>query len=143
MPEVQSLRMETPLSVIHKFVACINAADVAGITSLMTEDHRFIDATGGIHSGRQQVSAGWTQYFGLFPDYHIEIESAVGAGDVVAAFGWVSGSFHGESGKAFKFPAAFRGTVRDSQVAEWRVYADIESMLRSMGVRRFEAAASS
>ena len=134
--------MEPPLSLVQQFVACINAADVAGITNLMTEDHRFIDATGTAHAGRQQMSAGWTQYFGMFPDYHIEIESAVVEGDVVAAFGWASGSFHGESGKAWKFPASFRGTVRDGRMAEWRVYADIEPMLRSMGVCRFESPAN-
>src|SRR5271157_1037617 len=129
--------MEPPLSIVHKFVACINAADVAGIANLMTEDHRFVDATGIVHAGRQRMSAGWAQYFAMFPDYHIEIEDAVTEGDVVAAFAWASGSFHREPAKAWKLPTAFRGTVRDGRVAEWRVYADIEPMLQSAGMRRF------
>ena len=47
------------------------------------------------------------------------------------AFGWASGSFHGEQDKSWKFPAAFRATVREDQVAESRVWADIESMRQS------------
>ncbi len=129
--------MDSPTSLVHRFVACINAADVPGLTALMTEDHRFVDATGAVHAGRVQMTAGWVQYFGMVPDYRIEIESALEQGDVAAAFGWASGSFKGEPGKSWKFPAAFRLAARDGRVAEWRVYADIEPMLQSMGVRRF------
>jgi ketosteroid isomerase-like protein len=129
--------MDSPLSVVRRFVARINAADVAGITALMTEDHRFVDATGAVHAGWRQMSAGWVQYLAMFPDYHIEIEETVAEGEVVAAFGWASGSFRGEAGKSWRFPAAFRGAVREGRVAEWRVYADVEPMLQSAGTRRF------
>ena len=129
--------MDSPLSVVQKFIASINAADAAGISALMTEDHRFMDATGAVHAGREQMSKGWTQYLVMFPDYRIEIESAAVEGDVVAAFGWASGSFHGDPAKSWKFPAAFRGAVQGGRIAEWRVYADVEPMLQSAGMRRF------
>lgn len=129
--------MEQPLAVVRAFVAAVNAADVPAIEALMTSDHRFVDAAGAVHAGRDRMTTGWKQYFAMFPDYHIEIEDAVSQDDVVAAFGWASGSFHGEPGKSWKFPAAFRGSVREGKLAEWRVWADIEPMLYSAGIRRF------
>ena len=132
-------RME-PHAVVQKFIDCINAGDVHGLAGLMTEDHCFIDAVGARHPGRDAMIAGWRGYFGVFPDYRITVENTVASDDVVAAFGWAEGSFHGDPAKAWKFPAAFRGTVRDGKVAEWRVYADIEPMVRSTGVGRFEGA---
>jgi ketosteroid isomerase-like protein len=129
--------MAPSASLLLRFVACINNSDASGLAALMTDDHRFIDAAGALHAGREQMTAGWKQYFQMFPDYQIEIEATVGEGDSAAGFGWASGSFHGEPGKRWKFPAAFRLIVRDGLVAEWRVYADIEPMLQSMGVRRF------
>jgi len=128
--------MQPSLAVVRAFVAAINAGDVAGIASLMTEGHRFVDATGAAHSGRQPMSAGWRHYFAMFPDYRIEIEQTVAEGDAVAAFGWAAGSFHGDPEKRWKIPAAFGAVVRDGLIAEWRVYADIEPMLRSAGMER-------
>src|SRR5579872_2441314 len=141
MPQCRRLQwsaMESPTSLLLQFVSRINAADVAGLTALMAEDHRFIDATGGIHAGREQMASGWKQYLEMFPNYRIEIESTVAEGDTAAGFGWASGSFHGEGGKPWKFPAAFRLVERNGLVAEWRVYADIEPMLQSAGMRRFQ-----
>lgn len=129
--------MEPPVAVVRAFVAAVSAADVPAIVALMTADHRFIDATGAVHAGRDRMTDAWKQYFAMFPDYHIEIEDAVSQDNVVAAFGWASGSFHGEPGKSWKFPAAFRCALREGRVAEWRVWADIEPMLHSAGMRRF------
>ena len=88
-PKVQWNSMESPASLLRQFVSLINAADVAGMTALMTEGHRFIDATGGVYPGRAQVTAGWMQYLQMFPNYRIEIESTVAEGDTAAGFGWV------------------------------------------------------
>ena len=103
----------------------------------MTADHRFIDATGSVHAGREQMTAGWRQYFAMFPDYRVEIESTVEEAGLAAGFGWAAGAFHGEAAKSWRSPAAFRLVARDGLVAEWRVYADIEPMLRSAGIKRF------
>ncbi len=129
--------MTPPLAIVQQFVACINAADVEGLARLMTEDHRFIDATGAGHAGRDQMKVGWTQYFRVFPNYRVEIESAIVEGNTVAAFGSAAGSFQGNPEKAWEFPAAFRATLVDGLISEWRIYADIEQMVQSMGIRRF------
>jgi len=48
----------TALQVAQKFVERINAADVAGLAALMTEDHRFIDSLGNVVTGREAMKAG-------------------------------------------------------------------------------------
>ena len=53
----------TPLQVTQKFVERINAGDVAGLATLMTEDHRFIDSLGNVVSGREAMKAGWGGLF--------------------------------------------------------------------------------
>lgn len=119
----------------EEFVARINTADVAGLAELMTEDHRFIDATGQAHSGRERMTQGWRQYFALAPDYCIEIEDMVVGSDRVALFGWASGTCNNTP---WRIPAAWKAVVRDGLIEEWRIYADVEPMLQSMGIHRFE-----
>ena len=132
------VEMETlpadPVATVRQFVACINAGDVAA--ALMTEDHRFLDATGAIHAGREAMIQGWRHYFEGFPDYRIEMEDAIAQENHVALFGWASGSFQGNPERAWRIPGAWRAVVSDGRIAEWRVYADIEPMVRSTGVTR-------
>ena len=59
------------MTLLKEFAARINAGEAAGLAALMTEDHRFVDATGAVHAGRETMTAGWRQYFGMFPDYRI------------------------------------------------------------------------
>jgi ketosteroid isomerase-like protein len=122
-----------PIAVVRQFIDAINGGDVESIGVLMTEDHRFTDAAGNVYGGRENMVQGWGQYLSTFPDYHIEIEDIRGSGAAVAVFGYASGS---ANGKPWRISSAFRALVRNAQVAEWRVYADIEPMLRSMGVVR-------
>ena len=132
--------MPSPVELLLRFVACINEANAAGLAALMTEDHCFTDATGGVTEGREKMTGGWKSYFLMVPNYHIEIESTMEQGDAAAAFGSASGAYHGEPEKSWRFPAAFRLVARDGLVAEWRVFADIEPMLQSMGMHRFPVA---
>ena len=64
--------MET--NVVFDFTDAISNADVDRIYSLMTQDHLFIDSQGNKMEGRENMKQAWTAYFGLFPDYKIEIE---------------------------------------------------------------------
>ena len=67
-------------------------------------------------------------YFALFPDYHIEIESAASQDAVVLACGFASAT-HAASQKTWRIPAAWRAIVTDGKIAEWQVYADKQASL--------------
>lgn len=141
MSEVTSTRPAA--DVARSFVDRVNAHDVAGVMALTTDDHVFVDATGAVHP-RAVLRQGWTQYFAAFPDYRVDIDEAIGDGPVVVLLGQASGTFAGDAHarglRAFRIPAAFKATVRGDRLAEWRVYCDVEPMLRAMGLDRFGGA---
>ena len=55
--------------VASRFNSYINDADVDGLTSMMTEDHRFTDSAGSVVSGKVAVAAAWNSFFKAFPGY--------------------------------------------------------------------------
>jgi ketosteroid isomerase-like protein len=109
--------------VAHGFVDAINRQSVDAVAELMTEDHVFIDSLGARVEGRERMKAGWAGYFKMVPGYAIAIEETYSAGSVVVMLGAARGTYAGES---WQTPSAWRAVIRDSQVAEWRVYADNE-----------------
>jgi ketosteroid isomerase-like protein len=129
----------TPQRVAEHFVATINAHDVEGLASLMTSDHRFIDSLGTVVEGRDAMREGWTFYFSMVPDYHLDISHCFVAEDGKAEamlVGVASGSYWSNGIKrldsSWSTPAAVRATIRDGQVAEWQVYADNEPIREQM-----------
>ena len=115
------------IKVVEAFVAAINRRSPRDISELMTEDHTFVDSRGRVESGRENMTAGWTEYFRMFPDYRIVVESILADGPLVAAFGSACGTYCGARGPVpgnrIEMPA-WRAVVRDGKVERWQVYAD-------------------
>jgi ketosteroid isomerase-like protein len=113
---------------VYTFVEAINNHNVDEISSLMTDDHRFIDAHGNEVIGKEKMSSGWAGYFQWFPDYKIEITDIFFNGDSLAAFGFASGTFKGLKAdnieNHWRLPAAWKIIVSNHQIKLWQVYAD-------------------
>jgi hypothetical protein len=144
-----------PIEIATSFIERINAADVAGLYELMTEDHIFQDALGERFIGREKMRHGWTQYFAMVGNYKVYVQNYFMNEDNVAMFGTASGSYPAKaSGNAattpgtspagtapkgtdgfWEVPAAWHVVVRCGQVAEWRVYADNQPLRKLMGDR--------
>jgi ketosteroid isomerase-like protein len=118
----------TQIDVVNAFVAAINRRNPHEICDLMTEDHTFVDSGGRVESGRQKMTAGWQEYFRMFPDYTIHVETILADHDLVAVFGSASGTYHGKRGAVLEnrieMPAAWRAVVQNGKVKRWQVYAD-------------------
>ena len=56
-----------PKFIALQFNEYINYQDIFGPTSLMTEDHSFIDWIGKTVSGKEQMTTDWIHIFELFP----------------------------------------------------------------------------
>jgi limonene-1,2-epoxide hydrolase len=116
------------IKVVEAFIAAINRRVPSEISSLMTEDHTFIDSGGAVQSGRENMTAGWEQYFRMFPDYKIEVESILGDKALVAVFGSASGTYNCERGlvpeNRIEMPAAWKAVVENGKIKLWQVYAD-------------------
>jgi ketosteroid isomerase-like protein len=102
----------------------------------MTEDHVFVDGLGARIEGRQRVKAAFDAYFRMVPDYTISIEETFRQGSVVLMLGSAQGTYSADGGlrpeNHWTTPAAWRVTIRDGLVAEWRVYADNEPIRQIM-----------
>jgi limonene-1,2-epoxide hydrolase len=114
--------------VVEAFIAAINGHDLTELSNLMTEHHTFIDSAGKTHSGRETMTAGWKQYFQMFPDYEIHIERLLADKALVAVFGSASGTYNGKRGlvaaNRIAMPAAWKALVENGKIKLWQVYAD-------------------
>jgi ketosteroid isomerase-like protein len=128
--------MSRETGVVRAFVAAINRRSPLEISELMAEDHTFVDSGGRIESGRQKMTAGWYEYFRMFPDYTILVETVLADGECVAVFGSASGTYNGKRGlvaeNRIEMPAAWRAVVRDGKVKRWQVYADWTEGIRTI-----------
>lgn len=124
------------IGVVEAFVAAINRRSPREISDLMTEDHTFVDSAGRVESGRRNTTAGWSEYFRMFPDYTILVETILADHELVAVFGSASGTYNGKRGlvaeNRIEMPAAWRAVVHDGKVKRWQVYADWTEGTRKM-----------
>jgi len=116
------------ISVVKAFIAAINRRDPAELSDLMTDDHTFVDSGGGIQTGRAAMTAGWKEYFRMFPDYEIRAEYFLGEGALVAVFGSAGGTYKGKRGlvpeNRIQMPAAWKAVVSNGKIKFWQVYTD-------------------
>ena len=120
--------ISSEIKVVKAFIAAINRRNPSAISSLMTEDHTFVDSGGSIQSGRESMTAGWEGYFRMFPDYEIRVESILADGVLVAVFGSASGTYNGKRGlvpeNRIEMPAAWKAMVEKGKVKFWQVFTD-------------------
>jgi limonene-1,2-epoxide hydrolase len=118
----------TELSVVEAFILAINRHDIPGLSRLMAAEHSFIDSSGSILSGRENMAAGWKEYFRMFPDYQIHVERILADRALVAVFGSASGTYDGKRGaiaeNRIAMPAAWKALVENGEILVWQVYAD-------------------
>ena len=123
-------------AIAEAFVNAINHRNAEEISSLMTEDHVFIDSLGMRVEGRQRMVKGWQAYFSMVPDYSIAIDETFASGDVVVLLGTAQGTYASggplQPENKWRTPAAWRAVARGPSIAEWRVYADNEPIRRIM-----------
>lgn len=125
------------IDVVKAFVAAINSGDVSQLTSLMTEDHTFVDSRGKTETGRDKMTDGWVWYFRMFPDFRIEIQNILQDRDLVAVFGSASGTYNGKRGlvpeNRIEMPAAWKAIVANDKIKHWQVYTDWTEGSRIIG----------
>ncbi|MEW5702519.1 MAG: nuclear transport factor 2 family protein [Candidatus Zixiibacteriota bacterium] len=125
-----------PIAVVHAFIAAINEGDVNGLSRLMADDHTFVDSLGHVETRRDKMTAGWATYFGMFPDYRIEVETIFEHGDMVAVFGRAVGTYNGKRGLVLAnrvvMPAAWKAIVANGKIRHWQVYADWSEGLKTI-----------
>lgn len=110
---------EDPVSIVNKFNECINRQDIKGMSSLMTNDHVFIDREGTGHGPKSKMVSGWKEFYKVFPKYRNTFESIKAEGNRVLVRGY---AFWSEE-EPYD-PVIWSAELRDGLIAEWRVYED-------------------
>ena len=114
--------------VVLEFVDTINHADTEKMKKLLSSDHLFVDPQGNMVRGRDEMMSGWVQYFAMFPDYLINIESIVEDVQFVCLFGYASATYKNlkdeTNSNYWRTPAAWTAIVEGGHIKQWQVYAD-------------------
>ncbi len=114
--------------ITREFVAAINEHDTNWLTTLMTENHEFVDSLGERVRGRDLMAQGWAKYFTWMPDYKLEIDNMLVQGEIVGMFGTASGTYTVDGQlrpeNAWRIPVALRAVVDGERVKKWQIFAD-------------------
>ena len=114
--------------IVRKYIEAINSHNIQAMRNLMTLDHTFIDAEGKDMKGREKILDGWPEYYDMFPDYKVKVESIIEDGSIVAVFGSTYATYNGKTGMKSENkicePAAWKAVVKNQKLASWQVYTD-------------------
>lgn len=111
------------------FNEAINNQDIEALSSLMSEEHTFIDTAGTSFAGKKGSVKTWKGFFEAFPDYKNYFEKIIKADDKVIVIGKSSCSYSDLDG-----PAIWTAKVKEEKVTEWRVYDDSTENRISLGI---------
>ncbi|KPK62773.1 hypothetical protein AMJ83_09820 [candidate division WOR_3 bacterium SM23_42] len=118
-----------PKLIALQFNEYINKQDIKGLSSLMTEDHTFIDRKGEVDKGKGSMTKGWIEFFKSFPKYRNTFTRVGSQDDLVILIGY---AYWSEENKYD--PAIWTARIENDLVAEWRIYEDTEENRKMLGV---------
>lgn len=110
-----------PLLIVKQFNECINNKDLVGLTSLMTDDHTFIDREGTSTKTKVVNTRNWSKFFSMVPDYKntfTRIELAQGKVIIIGYAFW-------SEGQPLDY-VIWTAKISDNLIKEWRIYQDTE-----------------
>lgn len=109
----------------------INSLDLEGLSSLMSDDHTFIDSENDVHDGgKKEMTEGWRTFFESYPDYRNIFERVEMKDGVVIMIGYSICATE----PILDGPALWSAKIRDGLVSEWRVYLDTKENRIALGI---------
>jgi len=119
-----------PKLIALQFNEFINARDLEGLTSLMSETHTFIDSANDEYHGKDVMTEGWNEFFRRYPDYTNVFTKVCSRDNLVVMIGYSTCSNEPE----LDGPALWTTIIENDLVAEWRVYDDTEENRKKFDV---------
>ncbi|MEX2552042.1 MAG: nuclear transport factor 2 family protein [Actinomycetota bacterium] len=117
-------------STVRSFNENINARNIEGLASLMSDDHVFIDTAGGSVTGKRACLEAWRGFFNAYPRYRNSFESVQAKDGVVTIIG------HSECPGVpiLEGTALWTAMVSGNRVAQWRVHEDTAEARERLGL---------
>ena len=106
-------------ALVERFVAALNAHDIAGLESLMSEDFTYIDSWREGVTGRDTVLAALKPLVAMDPDFGIEVDRFDWREPHVLMTGRVNSRQFGSGRRA-----VWQVLVRDGLVAQYQAWAE-------------------
>ena len=100
-----------------------------------------------VANGTEEAARQFTAFLRAFPDYRVELEYLVEAGDLVIGAGTIRATMVGSLARiepthgTFALPFACHWTVRDGLIAHERFFFDFHQMCEQLGLSTDAAAA--
>ena len=110
-----------PMLTALQFNEYINRQDLPGLSSLMAEEHVFIDRKGHIDQGKGIMLKCWEDFFRSFPDYRNTFSRVQSEGDLVILYGYATWQKGSEPDYAI-----WTARIEGDLLTEWRIYEDTE-----------------
>ena len=107
----------------------INNRDLSGLSSIITEDHTFIDSSNNISKGKEIMTKGWQEFFESYPDYKNIFEHVYMNDEVVVMLGYSTCSYEPLDG-----PAIWTAKIHNGLLSEWSVYDDSSENRTVLGI---------
>jgi hypothetical protein len=114
-----------PKLVALLFNECINSQDIEGLSSLMSEDHIFIDRKDDVYGEKEYMVKGWIDFFKQFPEYKNTFVRVDSRDNIAILLGYANWSKDSENDYAI-----WVAKIENDLVAEWRIYEDTEENKR-------------
>lgn len=115
---------------VLSYIEKINERDVPGLSGLITDDFQLVDPFGKTVNGREATERSWKELFKMFPDYEITVQHILQNENLVSVVGTAKGTYAVKGRllpeNSWQVPAAWKAVVKKGQVAEWRVFMDID-----------------
>lgn len=112
-----------------QFNEYINNQDIKGLSSLMTENHTFIDREDEVYPGKDPMTRGWMEFFESFPDYQNTFSRVESRDNLVILIGYATWSKGSDRDHAI-----WTARIENDLVAEWRIYRDTEQNRRKLEI---------
>ncbi|MFX0022820.1 MAG: hypothetical protein ACFE9S_10860 [Candidatus Hermodarchaeota archaeon] len=111
--------VKDPKLIALQFNEYISNQDIEGLSSLMTEDHIFIDRA---NEQYEDMVNGWKEFFNKFPTYKNHFHKVESRGSLVFLLGYAKWS----KDSLEKDYAIWTAKIENDLVSEWRIYEDTE-----------------
>ena len=125
----------SPLTVVARFVDCINRGDAVGLGALMTDDHELRVFDESPLRGKDANVDAWRGYAAAFPAYTVVVRAVAERPGRVAVLGHTTGSHLGlpaEEEQAVTL--IWLAEVSDGLVRSWTLVEDTPAARREWGL---------
>lgn len=110
------------------YIDAINAHDVNGIVSLLSEEFSYTNSAGDTVHGRSYMRQEWRRYFDQYPDFEIHVERVIADENGVAVFGSAEGTYAtagaDPESNHWHVRAAYMGLSKGGKITVWQSFSD-------------------